>query len=208
MGYGNSVPTRLGREQPRPTRREYAQAVADLHGLLLVAGRFEVARRRGAVVDCQQAEAIAQSAATNALRDVLSRLHEYRGQTKFSTWACKFALVEAAKDIRCRVWRDREVSFEAASWNLPENGSQPPGRESGERLAALRDAIEHDLSRRQRQALVATAINAVPIDVVAERWGSSRGAVYESIHDARRALRTALAERGLGVDQNTGSESS
>jgi RNA polymerase sigma-70 factor (ECF subfamily) len=175
---------------------------SDLQDILLAASRFEVARRQGALANPEDAEAVAQRAATNALRTVRSRLNEFRGQSEFSTWASKFALVETARAIRCRDWRDREVAFETASWDLQ------PDPENDHRLRALREAIQHDLTRRQREALVATAINAVPIDVVAERLGTSRNAVYESIHSARKALRAALTERGLGRDQYAGSESS
>jgi RNA polymerase sigma-70 factor (ECF subfamily) len=38
----------------------------------------------------------------------------------------------------------------------------------------------------------------VPIDVLAERLATTRGALYKTLHDARRRLRGRLAERGLG----------
>ena len=63
----------------------------------------------------------------------------------------------------------------------------------------MRDAIERDLSRHQRDVLVATTLNDVPIDVLAERLDTTRGALYKTIHDARHKLRAALAARGLGV---------
>ena len=47
---------------------------------------------------------------------------------------------------------------------------------------------------------MAVALNDVPIDVLAERLDSNRGALYKTLHDARGKLRRALAERGLGPD--------
>jgi len=47
---------------------------------------------------------------------------------------------------------------------------------------------------------VAVALNEVPIDVLAERLNTSRGALYKTLHDTRRKLRAALAARGLGIE--------
>jgi RNA polymerase sigma-70 factor, ECF subfamily len=38
----------------------------------------------------------------------------------------------------------------------------------------------------------------VPSDVLAERLGTSRGAIYKTLHDARAKLRQALIEAGHG----------
>jgi RNA polymerase sigma-70 factor (ECF subfamily) len=46
----------------------------------------------------------------------------------------------------------------------------------------------------------------VPIDVLAERLTTTRGALYKTLHDARRRLRASLAERGLPVDPMVESE--
>ncbi len=72
-------------------------------------------------------------------------------------------------------------------------------RETTELFAALHEAIESDLSPHQREVLVAVTLNDVPIDVLAERLNTTRGALYKTIHDARRKLRAALATRGLNV---------
>ena len=69
-----------------------------------------------------------------------------------------------------------------------------------QRLAALGEAIERELSPHQREVLVALALNDVPIDVLAERLNTTRGALYKTLHDARHKLRAALAARGLSLD--------
>jgi RNA polymerase sigma-70 factor (ECF subfamily) len=66
-------------------------------------------------------------------------------------------------------------------------------------LAALRTAIVEQLSVHQREVLVAITLNGVPIDVLAERLNSTRGALYKTLHDARRKLRKVLAAQGFDV---------
>ena len=68
---------------------------------------------------------------------------------------------------------------------------------------ALRETIDSQLSRHQREVLLAVALRGVPIDVLAERLSTTRGALYKTIHDARRKLRARLAQRGLRVDAET-----
>ena len=72
--------------------------------------------------------------------------------------------------------------------------------EDAETLAAIRDAVRSSLTAHQREVFCALALNGVPIDVLAERLGTTRGALYKSLHDARRKLRVALADAGLEVD--------
>jgi RNA polymerase sigma-70 factor (ECF subfamily) len=66
-------------------------------------------------------------------------------------------------------------------------------------LGALGEEVER-LTARQREVFVAIALHDVPIDVLAERLNTTRGALYKTLHDARRKLRAALAARGLGID--------
>jgi RNA polymerase sigma-70 factor (ECF subfamily) len=49
--------------------------------------------------------------------------------------------------------------------------------------------------------LVALALNGVPIDVLAERLDTTRGALYKTLHDARKKLRAHLAKAGLSIDK-------
>ncbi len=180
-------------------------AVAELHALLLKAARFEIGRRGAELAhlrggDCED---LAQQAADDALMAVLRKLDEFRGESRFTTWAYKFALLEAAVKVRRRAWQGREVPLEDEAWAvLSAPGSAGRGAEEAELLAALREEIEC-LSPRQREVLVAVTLNGVPIDVLAERLGSTRGALYKTLHDARRKLREALAERGLRVEEGS-----
>ncbi|HET7510357.1 MAG TPA: RNA polymerase sigma factor [Solirubrobacterales bacterium] len=181
-------------------------AVAELHALLLKAARFEVGRRGAELAHLRggDGEDLAQQAADDALMAVLRKLDEFRGESRFTTWAYKFALLEAAVKVRRRAWQGREIPLEDEAWAaLSAPGSATSGAEEAELLAALREEIECVLTPRQREVLVAVTLNGVPIDVLAERLGSTRGALYKTLHDARRKLREALAERGFRVEEGS-----
>jgi len=134
---------------------------------------------------------------------ILGKLDEFRGESKFTTWAYKFALYEAAATIRKLAWQGRELPLEAEDWpQVPNPGPAPHGEvEMNDLLAAIRQEIEASLTPRQREVLVALALNEVPIDVLADRLGSTRGALYKTLHDARQKLRAALASRELTIDE-------
>jgi RNA polymerase sigma-70 factor, ECF subfamily len=177
-------------------------AEAELHGLLLKAARFEVERRAAQLPHLRggDLEDLAQQAADDALMAVLRKLDDFRGESRFTTWAYKFALLEAAVKVRRRAWQGREVPLEDEAWSrLAAAGSAARPAEDAELLAALREEIEGSLTPRQREVLVAVALNGVPIDVLAERLGSNRGALYKNLHDARRKLRVGLAARGFPI---------
>jgi RNA polymerase sigma-70 factor (ECF subfamily) len=180
------------------------EAIARLHALLLRAARFEVGRRQAALPHLRGSELddIATEAADDALMSVLKRLDDFRGASRFTTWVYKFALLEAAVKLRKRAWQGREVPLEPESWGLFPSATLEPDREveQGELLTALQDAIREVLTPHQRRVLVALALNGVPIDVLAERLGTTRGALYKTLHDARRKLRDHLAAQGLAIE--------
>jgi RNA polymerase sigma-70 factor, ECF subfamily len=179
-------------------------AVAELHALLLRAARFELNRRRASLSHLRGGDHddLAQQSADDALLAVLGKLGEFRGESRFTTWAYKFALLEAGVKVRRRAWQGREVPLEDSAWSLLADAGASAHRqvEQGELLVALREEIEAALSERQRHVLVAVTLNEVPIDVLAERLGATRGALYKTLHDARRKLRGRLAARDFDVE--------
>jgi RNA polymerase sigma-70 factor (ECF subfamily) len=185
---------------------ERDQAVARLHGLLLRAARFEVARRRPTLPHLRGGDLddIANQAADDALISVLRRLDDFRGASRFTTWAYKFALYEAAVKLRKRAWQGREVPLEPESWGMFSSAGLEPDAEAeqSELLGTLQGAIEEVLTSHQRRVLVALAVNGVPIDVLAERLNTNRNALYKTLHDARGKLRKHLNERGLALDNS------
>src|SRR5262249_19282013 len=158
--------------------------------------RFEVARRRPTLPHLRgdDLDDIANQAADDALVSVLRRLDDFRGESRFTTWAYKFALLEAAVKLRKRAWQGRELPLEPESWPLfASTGPDPEAAvEQSAVLRAVRDGIEHVLTPRQRQVLVSLALNGVPIDVLAEHLGTNRNALYKTLHDARQKLRRHL----------------
>ncbi|MGH3036985.1 MAG: RNA polymerase sigma factor [Gaiellaceae bacterium] len=176
---------------------EHDEAVARLHALLLRAARFEVARRRPAHPHLRgnELDDIANEAADDALVSVLARLDDFRGASRFTTWVYKFALLEAAVKLRRRAWQRRELPLEPETWSLFAVEGLTPDEEAEQSalLAAVQAGIATVLTPHQREVLVALALNGVPIDVLAERRASTRGALYKTLHDARQKLRKHLA---------------
>lgn len=185
--------------QAQGARRD--EAVARLHGLLLRAARFEVFRRRGSLpqLSAFELDELAEEAADDAAISVLRRLGDFRGESSFRTWAYKFALLEASVKVRRRAWRDREITLEPEHWEgLAHAGPGPDDdAENAALLDAVRDGIRTALTPRQRQVLVSAVLEGVPIDVLAERLGSNRNALYKVLHDARRRLREHVAAAGF-----------
>ena len=179
-------------------------AVERLHELLVRAARFEVSRRREALAHVRgdELDDIALQAADDALVALLAKLDDFRGASRFTTWAYKFALLEAGVRLRRRAWQEREVVLEPEAWPLLADAGQSPQSqtETGELMRAITQAIDSCLTAHQREVLVALALNGVPIDVLAERLSTTRGALYKTLHDARRKLRSDLAGRGFTLD--------
>src|SRR3954466_3078303 len=138
-------------------------AIARLHDLLLGAARFEINRRRAGLPHLRgnDFDDLAQQSADDALVAVLGKLGDFRGESRFTTWAYKFALLEAAVKVRRRAWQGREVPLEEEAWAMfaDEGASVQRSAEGSELLRALREEIELALSPRQRQILIAIALN-------------------------------------------------
>jgi RNA polymerase sigma-70 factor (ECF subfamily) len=183
---------------------ERETAVGELYALLLRAARFEVGRRRVAFPYLREGDHddLAAQSAGDALVAILGKLSDFRGESRFTTWACKFAVFEAGAKVRRQAWQGREIPFAPASWPLVADTTPTPLQyaEARDLLDALHAAIKSKLTTRQREVMVAIVINDVPIDVLAERLGTTRGAIYKTLHDARQKVRAVLAARGLTID--------
>jgi RNA polymerase sigma-70 factor (ECF subfamily) len=179
---------------------EREEAIADLHDLLLRAARFEIGRRRAALshVRGEELEDLATQAADDALVAILAKLHTFRGASRFTTWAYKFALLEAGVRVRRRAWQGREVVLEPERWPSFEDERSPveAGPEATELLDALKRAVDDALTPHQREVFTALALNEVPIDVLSDRMDTTRGALYKTLHDARAKLRAELVAGG------------
>jgi RNA polymerase sigma-70 factor, ECF subfamily len=187
-----------------PGSADLEAGIEELHSLLLRGARHEVGRRRATLPHLRgrDLDDLAQQSADDALLAVLRKLNEFRGESRFTTWAYKFALLEAAASVRSRAWQGREIPTGPDGWPLPAASASTAQKslEMKELLAALKVAIANDLSAHQRKVLVAVTLDDVPIDVLAARLGSSRGAIYKTVHDARQKLRAGLAARGIALN--------
>ncbi len=192
------------------TGRVQDDAVARLHALLLRAARFEVRRRRatlGGQVSQQELEDLATQATGDAVVAILGKLDSFRGESRFTTWAYKFVLLEASVKCRRRAWHQREVTLGDEDWPVAvdQGPSSHALAEQRELLDAVRGAVDTQLTPHQRRVFVALALDGVPIDVLAERLRTTRGALYKTLHDARRKLRAEIERAGLDL---TGREAS
>jgi RNA polymerase sigma-70 factor (ECF subfamily) len=176
-------------------------AIARLHDLLLRAAYSELARRAAStdISKIGERDELAMQAANDALVAILAKLDDFRGRSRFTTWAYKFALLETGVKLRRKSWHDRELPLEEDGLQrLAEASADPTAQtETSELMTAIGRAIHTDLTPHQRTVIVALALNDVPIDVLAERMGTTRGALYKTLHDARQRLRAQLEAQGL-----------
>jgi RNA polymerase sigma-70 factor (ECF subfamily) len=198
----------LGALAGRGAQRE--AALARLHEMLLRIAQREC-RRRGPQlrITGPELEDLAYQAAADAMVAITRKLGQFRGESRFTTWAYKFVILEVSDKIGRHFWRNPGVPLDAEDWDkLPDRFGFQPAQQAEWRdlLAALRRAVDTELSPRQRQVFVAIVVNAVPLDALVRELGSSRGAIYKTMFDARRKLRAWLAANGyMGYDTAGGS---
>jgi RNA polymerase sigma-70 factor (ECF subfamily) len=175
-------------------------ALARLHALLLRVTRAELQRRSGTTgVHGPELDDLAHQAAGDAMVAVLGKLASFRGDSRFTTWAYRFAILEVSNKLGRHFGRDTGVRLDAEEWDqLPDRlGVDPASQAEGRELVeAVRRAIEVSLSERQRQVFVAIVVNGVPLDAVVAELGTNRNAVYKSVFDGRRKIRAFLVANG------------
>ncbi len=186
-----------------------AAALYDLRAYLLRAALYSLSKSRGELGRFSQAEIeqLAQDVAQDALVAIMRHLTEFRSDSKFTTWAYKFAVNFSLVAARKQRWN--RVSLEdILDGELPEgllrdeHAATNPARaaQQAEVWVTVREIMEHDLTERQRQALKAIVFDDVPLDEVARHWNSNRNATYKLLHDARRKLKAELEARGFRID--------
>ena len=175
-------------------------ALARLHALLLRVARSELRRREGRhPVAGPELDDLAHQAADDALVAVMAKLGGFRGESRFTTWAYKFAVLEVSAKLGRHFWQRPAVTLEAGQWDqLPDRMGLRPDElaEHADLLAALRRAVEKDLTERQRHVFTAIVVDGVPLDALVVQLGSSRNAIYKTMFDARRKLRAVLVANG------------
>jgi RNA polymerase sigma-70 factor, ECF subfamily len=187
-------------------------ALTDLRALLLRAALFSLRRFRDSLGLLTPAEIhhLAEDCAQDAVLAILQHLEQFRGESRFTTWAYAFAINASLVAARRERWKRVPLAplMDGRDLDTRPDGdiAADPDRRAlqGETLAVIREVIDRDLSERQRQALQAIVFEGIPLDEVARHWGSNRNAVYKLLHDARRKLKARLEERGFGVRETLG----
>jgi RNA polymerase sigma-70 factor (ECF subfamily) len=173
-------------------------ALRQLHALMVRAARHQVWRLRGALPDAspETLDVVANQAADEAMVALLGKLDTFEGRSRFTTWAYKFAIVQAGSDVRRMQWHRRDV--ELRDLDVPAPAADDPARqaEAADLAHAVAAAMHRVLTPHQRRVAVALLVDCIPIDVLADRLGTTRGALYKTLHDVRGRLRSELAAQG------------
>jgi RNA polymerase sigma-70 factor (ECF subfamily) len=187
---------------------ERDRALRDLHALLVHAARRQVHRMGPGFGTWGEADVdeLANQAADEALVALLGKLHTFERRSRFTTWAYKFAVLHAANAVRAVAWRGREIHLEGLEL-VADPGPQPGHYAEARDLAAVvRRLLVTALTPHQRRVVVALVVDEVPIDVLADRLGTNRNALYKTLHDARARIRGGLRAEGL-LDEARGAGS-
>jgi RNA polymerase sigma-70 factor (ECF subfamily) len=190
-------------EWMRSLRRSGAEgdaALQRLHGLLLRVARAELRRRNSRrLIAGPELDDLAHQVCADAMVAITAKLDQFRNESRFTTWAYRFVILEVSNKLGRHFWRSPEVSIDEEDWDrLPASFGLDPQRraEWQELIDALRRAIDETLTPRQRRLFVAIILNGVPVDALAVELGSNRNAIYKSLFDARRKLRQTLVANG------------
>jgi RNA polymerase sigma-70 factor, ECF subfamily len=192
---------------------EQEEAINDLRTYLLRAVLYFFSQNPGGLggLAREEIEQVAQDLAQEALLTILEHVEDFRGESKFTTWAYRFAINTALVEARRRRWKNVSLEGLIANSELPdfqfedENAQDPDlAVRQQEIWDIIRESIEQELTPRQREVLTALAFEDVPMDVVTERLHTNRNAIYKMMHDARAKLKKTLEERGFGVDEILG----
>lgn len=155
-------------------------------------------------------DAFLDDVAQETLLRVIDRLDTFEGRSKFTTWVYKIAIRIALSELRLRKWK--EVSLDGLEEG-PEPDQMPSERfessdpnpelvlEQKDAMAMVKRIIQEELTSRQRAIMMAVNVQGVPLDVVAERMGTSRNALYKMMHDARLKLKHRLEREGLPPEE-------
>jgi RNA polymerase sigma-70 factor (ECF subfamily) len=151
-----------------------------------------------------RAHAHVEDFAQEAMIRILARLDDYRGDSRFTTWALTVALRVAWSELRRARWQDVPIESlapsEEAAAALAAAPDDPERSLARERAVDVLQAAIAELTERQRTVLVAE-MRGMPQDEIGRRLGSSRNAVYKVCHDARRALVRALVRGGVTPEE-------
>jgi RNA polymerase sigma-70 factor, ECF subfamily len=185
---------------------ERQAAERDLHDRLVRIALAEVRRRSSrTAVTGPELDDIAHQAAGDAMLAILGKLAEFRGDSRFITWAYKFVILEVSSKLGRHYWRNPPVALDAEQWErLPDRLGFDPHQyaEAAGILAEVRRVIDTELTSHQRRIFIAIVIDGIPLNALAEKLGLQRNAIYQVIFDTRGKIRRALVAKGY-LDERT-----
>jgi RNA polymerase sigma-70 factor (ECF subfamily) len=188
----------LGRLGAEDGERQTAER--ELHARLVRIALAEVRRRSATTpVTGPELDDVAHQAAGDAMLAILAKLGGFRGESRFTTWAYRFVILEVSSKLGRHYWRNPPAVLDAGQWErLPDRLGIDPARhaESASILAEVRRAVDEELTEHQRRVFVAIVVDGVPLDALAARLGLERNAIYKVIFEARRKIRRALVANG------------
>jgi RNA polymerase sigma-70 factor, ECF subfamily len=191
-------------EPPGEANRE---ALQDLHNFLVRAGLAYLAQGQAEVkhLSREAARTLAEDAAQEALLAIKNDLANFRGEAKFTTWACRFVINRVVSELRRHRYRD--ISLDHLQEDNPaifqsllseQTTSEPEHlAEQRDYLALLQRIVYNDLSDRQREAVINVHWHNYSMEDVAERLGLDRNALYKLLHDARKRIKARLLAEHL-----------
>jgi RNA polymerase sigma-70 factor (ECF subfamily) len=185
----------------RSTGPERDAALVRLHALLLRIARAELRRRApGVRVGGPELDDVAHQAAADATVAITAKLGQFHGESRFTTWAYRFVILEVSAKIGRHFWHNnQDVRIDTEDWDrLPDRFGLEPDQQSEwkDLVAAVRRAVDEVLTDRQRRVFVAIVLNGIPLDALVAELDTNRNAIYKTIFDARRRLRAALFANG------------
>jgi RNA polymerase sigma-70 factor (ECF subfamily) len=192
-----------------PPGEAQSEALQDLHEFLLRSALVYLSQHRSDLAGWgrEAVRDLAEDLAQEALLAIRDSLNTFRGEARFTTWACRFVINRAASELRRRRYHD--LSLESLSDAAPaafqslqaQKGDAEPENlaEQREYLALLGRIIQEELNDRQRAAIVAVHFQGWSMDEVAAALGISRNALYKLLHDARKRIRARLQVHQLAV---------
>jgi RNA polymerase sigma-70 factor (ECF subfamily) len=182
----------------RDARRD--EAIGRLHDLLLRVARSEIRRRNtGGQITGPELDDLAHQAAADAVMLITNRIDEFRGESRFTTWAYKFVVFEVSTKLGRHFWKHHRAPSAAVDWDvLPDRlGTRPAdAAELQDLVAAVGAAAETCLTQRQREVFTAIVVEGVPLDALVISMGTTRTAIYKVMFDARQKLRKELVHGG------------
>lgn len=180
-----------------------AQALEDLRAIVLRGLPYAIAGRLDP--NSPESEALIEEVAQETLMNVLEHLDTFEGRSQFTTWVHKIAVRAALTELRRVRWREvplpeltMDEDADTSYREIPDPDASPEEQVSrAEMMQRMHRIIKEELTDKQRQALMAVAVQGMPLEEAARRLGTNRNALYKMMHDARLRLKKRMEQEGM-----------